>query len=507
MLAGAAVLAAGQAQNSDEVVARRQLESGRTFAQQGKYNEALKDFRAVADTHSATSVADNALLEIARYYLDVVGDTKEAAAAVDAILKKYPTSDSAPDAHLMVGRLALARGRGPADLDTALASFDRVLALFPASDAVPRALVLAGQTLWHAGRYDDALANFGRVQVEYSTHESAADAYVAAGRVLVSQGDPILAMEEMQQARNRWPASAAAARALDRISLLHRLYSKGKGTPLYTASAETVGPPRLENVFSLLLTPRGALYYANEESVGVAAPATATPPPAARRPRVLTMDATGQVFVIEEFDLRGVTGPPIRLLRPRQGEDPEPLKNIRDAVQLSTGEWLIADEDTRGIHKFSPSGDYGGLWGQAKLSGLALNAVDEVAGIDRDQKVIVTFDRTGKPIDRLPFRGGGYQFENVEDVAFDEFGHLYVLDREAVGIFTPHPPGKDGVTAPAAPADPRTPPSRYRLVSVFSELATKVPTAFRRATAIAVDPTGALYLYDADRAKRIKVYR
>jgi hypothetical protein len=38
-------------------------------------------------------------------------------------------------------------------------------------------------------------------------------------------------------------------------------------------------------------------------------------------------------------------------------------------------------------------------------------------------------------------------------------------------------------------------------------MATKVPTAFRKATAIAVDPTGALYLYDADRAKRIKVYR
>ena len=62
------------APGSDEDVARRQLESGRSFARQGNYTEALKDFRAVADTHAATSVADDALLEIARYYLDVAGD-------------------------------------------------------------------------------------------------------------------------------------------------------------------------------------------------------------------------------------------------------------------------------------------------------------------------------------------------------------------------------------------------------------------------------------------------
>ena len=77
----------------NEDVARRQLESGRSFARQGNYAEALKDFRSVADTHAATSVADDALLEIARYYLDVADDQKETAAAVDRILTKYATSD------------------------------------------------------------------------------------------------------------------------------------------------------------------------------------------------------------------------------------------------------------------------------------------------------------------------------------------------------------------------------------------------------------------------------
>src|SRR6187431_413939 len=130
------------AQVPNEDVARRQLESGRAFARQGNYTEAMKDFRAVADTHPNSSVADDALLEIARYYIDVAGDMVAAAGAVDTIVKKYATSDSAPEAYVLAGRLALARSHQGADLDSALANFERVYRLFPSSDAVPRALAL-----------------------------------------------------------------------------------------------------------------------------------------------------------------------------------------------------------------------------------------------------------------------------------------------------------------------------------------------------------------------------
>src|SRR5437667_4370296 len=112
IVCGVALLSAAalaQSQSSDEEVARNQLESGRKFLQQGNYAQSLQDFKAVAETHASSSVADNALLEIARYYLDIAGDVTEAAAAVDTILKKYPTSDSAPEAYVMAGRLALAK--------------------------------------------------------------------------------------------------------------------------------------------------------------------------------------------------------------------------------------------------------------------------------------------------------------------------------------------------------------------------------------------------------------
>jgi len=505
----------------DEEIARRQLESGRSFARQRNYAEALKDFRAVAETHANSSVADNALLEIARYYLDIVGDSKEAGVAVDAILKRYPTSDSAPDAYLMAGRLALARSRQGPDLDTALANFDRVLRLFPGSDAVPRSLHLAGETLWHAGRYEDALANLGRVEVEYPANPAAADAYLTAGRVLVSLGDPIAAMEELQQVRNRWPDSPEAATALAHITLIHRLYVKAKSGPAFALTAETPGPARLQNVVGLTFTGRQALYWATENSLAGMGPGGDERPQGTGRPRGIARDASGALVVIEGGTLRLMTGTPLSLAIPKSDGTPDFLSKIDGLVQLSNGDWLVMDGDQRGIQRFNRLGEYGATFAPARVTKLAVNAVDEVAGIDRDRKNFVFFDASGKPAAAsVPFRGAGYDLQNPEDLTFDAFGHLYVLDRGAVAVFGPHPvaaaAGAAGASAagnaPAAAARgrgagaaPATPGRTYRLLTVFSEPA-KAQTGLRRGTAFAVDQSGGVFVHD-DRAQKILVYR
>lgn len=487
------------AQTSDEDVARRQLESGRAFARQGNFAEALKDFRAVADTHASSSVADNALLEIARYYLDTVGDAKEAAAAVDAILKNYATSDSAPDAYMLAGRLALARSHQPADLDAALANFERVFRLFPNSDVVPRSLVLASETLFYAGRFNDALVNLGRVELEYPNDAAAGDAHLAAGRVLLALGDPIAAMEELQQVRNGWPSSPQATDALARISLIHRLYVRARSGPAFTASTETMGPAKLSGGLALAAGANGAIYYATGNAVGAVTP-NAPAAGVGARPRGLTRDSAGNVLVLEANALRPIGGTSMVLAVPRPSGITEQLKSADAAVQLSNGDWLVLDNNERGIQRFNRAGTYVAPFLPAKLTRLAVNELDEVAGLDRDKKQIVFYDAAAKLVGTLPLRGSGYDLPNPEDIAYDDFGHLYVLDRATIAVFTPYAPP----AAPGAPAAAPVKAGTYRLLTTFSEGQT--PTAFRRATAFALDRTGAVYLYD-DRAERVMVYR
>jgi TolA-binding protein len=450
-LAGA-VLA--QTQASNEEVARRQLESGRAFARQGNYTEAMKDFRAVADTHPSSSVADNALLEIARYYIDVAGDMVAAGGAVDTIVKKYATSDSAPDAYVLAGRLDLARSHQGDDLDSALANFQRVFRLFPSSDAVPRALALAGETMYYARRPDDALTYLTRAIAEFPTSTSAADAYLTLGRVFVARGEPTLAMEELQQVRNRWPNTPAAATALAEITLLHRLHIRARTAPAYALGAETIGPVRLQNVVALALSSRPTLYFASESELGILTAGSPDRPQAVPRPRGLAVDRTGAVVAFDATSLRPPAGTPMLLSIPQAGGTPKPLTNIEAAAQFSNGDWLISDGNDRSIQRFTGAGVHVGPFAPGRLAPLVVTATDDVVGVDRDAKAIVVFDSTGKTTARIPFRGGGYDLQNVEDIAVDAFGNVYVLDRTAIAVLSPQPaaPAADAATSKAKDA-------------------------------------------------------
>ena len=140
--AGIAWLGVTAAAQGGDDLARRTYDSGVTFVQNGRYAEALKDFQAVVDSFPKSSVADDALLQIGLYQLEAARDLAAAQAAAERLLKEYGASDSAPMGYVLIGRLAIAKGRSAADVDAALASFERVPRLFPTSPCRRRGEVL-----------------------------------------------------------------------------------------------------------------------------------------------------------------------------------------------------------------------------------------------------------------------------------------------------------------------------------------------------------------------------
>jgi hypothetical protein len=82
---------------------------------------------------------------------------------------------------------------------------------------------------------------------------------------------------------------------------------------------------------------------------------------------------------------------------------------------------------------------------------------------------------------RVPSQAAGYQLLGPVDLAFDSLGHLYLLERDSVVVFTP----------------------TGEFLSVFSP-GTAVG-AFRLGVALEVDSAGRLYIYDDD-SERLQVY-
>ncbi len=95
----------------------------------------------------------------------------------------------------------------------------------------------------------------------------------------------------------------------------------------------------------------------------------------------------------------------------------------------------MIDAKTNSILRFAANGRYIGPFGSGPATRLAVNAVDDVAILDRNGKAVSVVDREGRPLARLQAKGTGYDFQEPVDVAFDALGHFYVLDRASGSIF------------------------------------------------------------------------
>jgi outer membrane protein assembly factor BamD (BamD/ComL family) len=480
-----------QAPATPEEFARRQFESGLEFLRTGRDTEALKDFRAVVDNYPATSVADDALLMIAQYELDVRRDYAAARASADGLLKKFPASDSVAMAYVILGQAMVAQEMSPANVDAALASFERVPRLFAGTEAVAPALVAAGDTLRRLDRCPEALNRFMRVEVEYPRTRWAALARLSGASCEVAAGRPIDAMARLQRAVDLDPAApeATSARALNTV--LYRLYVRAPAQPPWTASDRVIAGPagRMRDVHGIAVGPDGSLFVGTRTGVQVldSKGSVSRTVASASEARSMFVDARGSVTIAQRAVLQPegrAAGAPslVTLTVPRDGAQSRVVDDIAAVAVLSSGERLVADRGQRAVYRFEAGGKYLAAFATGRVTRIAVGPADEVALLDRDQKQVTLVDRTGTPLSRIAAKGTGWTMDNPADVAFDALGHVYVLDRSRLLVFA-----RDG-----------------RLVTSFAP-PTGSPGAFRSGAALALDAAGRVYLYD-ERTERVQVY-
>lgn len=488
MLVAILLVAGGVAAGAQqpEELARRHYELGVGFVQTQKYAEALKDFQMVVDSYPTSSVAGDALVQIAQYHLEIGRDISAAQAATDTILKKYSSTPAAAAAYVLSGRIALERGRSAADVDTALASFERVPGLFPGSDVIPQAIYYSGDALRVARRYDEALERFRDVTIRYPASIWTARALIGSAGCLVQTGQPASAIEGLQRVRVQFPRTPEAALALNLNTALYRLYIRPPAQPPYVFSGRTLGAPtdKFKDVAGVAIDPRDNVLLAHGNGVAIfdgkgallrsiradspSAIAFKTGPVIVRKDTFVT--ESGQTTVVGVMQTDGKL---------------KPVEEIPAAVATSKGDWLVSDRKSRAILLFSDAGKFVRQFTTGIADRLALNAADDVAALDSDGKQVSIFDRDGKAIGRIVTRGTGYELDNPVDVAFDALGHLYVLERNkgAVYVFNP----------------------QWKLVAGFSA-PERSPGAFQRAVAFALDSAARLYIFD-DRSQHLQVYQ
>ena len=473
------------AQEGAEEQAQRLLEDGRAYRDQGKLKQALDNFNIVISSFAGTDAVGQAWLEIGRYRMEVDGNEKGAREAFEQVSREHAQSDAAPGAYHYLGLLTLDQAMTPSQLDDALAQFARVETLYPQSPWVPRSLQASALVHRRAGRYDDAVALNRRVALEYPESDAAPPAQFQAGHVLALQGEPRLAMEEFQQVRNRFPESFWAERALERITALYRLHATAR--PVFTLDSgfSVTGGNVLKDVRALLVTPDRQLWIASKKSKS----AVSFDPSgkmgeslAAQEPRTLSLAPDGQVVFAAESavrigprDIRTFFFPP-----EKPGEERKPLEKIRAAAITPGGSILVSDEKNDTVFRFDVDGRLQGPFfkGGARKREVTRIVVDGERGIyllDRKEKMVAICDEGGGILRTI----GPSGLRKPRDVAIDAFLNVYIADEDA-GVLVFDPLGKPffKITGPE----------------------------MKKTTAIALDATGAVLVYD-DGSDRVLRYR
>lgn len=367
-----------------------------------------------------------------------------------------------------------------------------VAAHSPRLDARPAAAVsdvAAGQLFAEAQaarderRLEDALGAYHRILVEHPASTWTSRALMESATCLVALGRWSDAMRQLQIVRAKQASDPEAMMAIARNTILYRLHLRGgqttyryaPGAGMNTADAD------LRRLAAVAVDDQNRVYFATRKMLHVYDERGAVIRSLAGDDHRALFLRAGTPVIADEKTLRlDGRALPVTLVEAGRTRDVE----IQAAAAMAGGDMLVADRKSKSILRIGGDGAYRGRFAQADVVRLAVSPFGDAAAIERETRAVLLVDKAGTTRTLAP-SGPGYALRAPVDLAFDVFGHLYVLERDAVIVFAPT---GEPLTAFAPGAAGRG-----------------VIGGFQSAAALGVDGAGRLYILDED-AQRIQMY-
>lgn len=459
------VLALYSAQDLNDQAERLFTNAG-TFMAAGKYNEALADLQKIVDSYPTTEWADKALLEIGGYYLNVRREPQTALQYYTMIQDDYSASASAPAAYYWKAFILDQTAGDRAGLESAVADLIRMLNLYSDHEWEDGALYLLSRLSMRLRDYGQSLNNAQRLEFRFPTSRFSPPALLHGARVAYLTGRDKEAAVTLGRLQSRYADSPESEIAQHYLHILDK-FSQNELTYQLDRNFPGAVPKKYKNPVRVGVDAQGVVGILDGNGVHFASngPAPAVRVGDARDLEGFSVDPSGALLFVFKDKVTSLDGRPVASGLSVSGET---LQKMAYADMDHFRRLYVLDTEIRDVAVFNRNGRHIKTLGVPKARALRCFE-DSVWVASAEGTSIIEF---GPDLLRVGAVSSG--LVGVEDFAFDPFGNLYVLyDRgERVGIF-----------------------DRQR--NVRAQLNIKGGGfPLKRADAITVDRTGAIYLVD-----------
>lgn len=436
----------GAQQDQSDALAEKMFQTAKGLMRDKLYDQAIQDYKTIVNSYPRSGYADNALLELGKYYYQVERNTVEAARYFQQIIENYQGKESTADAYYYKGILLTEGPTTEQQLQDGLANFLRTIQFYPESLVVEEALYRAGVVEQRLQHYEQSAEYFERGATEYPSGVTAPAAQLALGSTLFYDGKIERALTELQRVRNLYPERPEAAVALHWQTLIWRLYYQTKVDPagVYRNAELLVmkaGAQPVRECAGLVFDAAQVMYVSDPKDLRVhvvGADMRVTGGYAARKPGGVFVGADGSFIVADGTGIS--TRDRFFPLAWAKGEkrETQPVEKASDAVRTSFGDYFVLDDEGGRVMHFSSSLVFDSLFAPAGSGGvesISVDPQDRLALLFKDSRKINIYDRRGKLTTSIAISGQGYALQEPVEIRFDRFGHLYVLDKSLHAVY------------------------------------------------------------------------
>ncbi len=427
---------------AQEDLGKKYYESAITFMKAKNYPQAIDDLLSIIKNLPESPYADEALLELGKYYLEIEKNEKKAKEYFTMLKEKYVKTENGPAGYYYLGDINLVFGSTPEQLRDAYANFERVPLLFPHSKWVQPSLYKAGITLRLFGQPLNSIAILNQSIEKFPNTEFTELSKLELALSFLSLNKSTTALRILQEVLDNSPSPSIKNKAMDYLSYAYRyhFWKNSTSTPLYQSSKENFFPNIKLNdpkqIFLNLANKKICILDEGNNSI-------------------YETDLDGNILQIFKIDnLRS-------FFFNRKGElflatkkfisTPEKetiqfsyiyelktkfIKDIKDAAIDAEGNYYIIDGNIKGLFKFNNKAeeiDFPLHKTKESFKKILIDQRNRILLV-ADDKLFKIYNTDGELLYSIADYNGE-KFKEIKDFTIDAFENIYILDSDSKTIY------------------------------------------------------------------------